>query len=108
MKATYSAIGLCLVPAVVLAIACGKKKDEGAGSGTATAAAGDGGSAVTSDANAPEADAAAAPEVDAAAAAPPASGLSGRADGVGPLDEKFAVSMKALEAAFPGLVVKRV
>jgi hypothetical protein len=91
----------------LLAIGCGKKKEEpGAATGTASGT-GDGGSAVTADADAPAVDAAPAPDVDAAAAAP-ASGLSGRADGVGPLDEKFAVTMKALEGAFPGFVVKRV
>jgi len=34
--------------------------------------------------------------------------LSGRADGVGPLDEKFQVSKASLEAAFPGFTIEQV
>lgn len=80
---------------------CGKKKPDAA-SGTK-----DGGDAVTADGPAaPAPDAAAAH--DAAAAAAPASGIEGRADGVGPLDAKFAVSKESLEKAFPGLAVKHV
>lgn len=89
------AIGLSLV----LAAGCGKKKPE-------AAAGKDGGDAVTADATAPGADAAPAP--DAAEAAPAAGGLSGRADGVGPLDEKFPVSKASLEAAFPGFTIEQV
>jgi hypothetical protein len=96
--------GLALT--LVLAIGCGKKKEDAAG-GT-TSGAKDGGDVVTApDASAPVADAAEAATPDAAAAAP-ASGLSGRADGVGPLDEKFAVTKKSLEEAFPGFTVAKV
>lgn len=102
MKATYTAIGLSLV----LAIGCGKKKQDGTGS----AAGGSDGGAVTADASGPPADAAPAPDAaeagDAAAAA--AGGLRGRADGVGPLNEKFEVSKKSLEEAFAGFTVTKV
>lgn len=100
MKVTFLTIGVSLV----LAIGCGKKKEDVAGGSAAGGK--DGGEAVAvPDAAAPVADAAE-PAPDAAPA--PASGLSGRADGVGPLDEKFAVSKKALEEAFPGFTVAKV
>jgi hypothetical protein len=92
MNARTSAIVLSLI----LAVGACKSKQQAATSGK------DGGAQVSD----------AATTIDAAADAPEAvdaaGGLSGRADGVGPLDEKFVVSNEALKAAFPGFAVARV
>jgi hypothetical protein len=99
-----AALALC----VLFALGCGKSKQQ-----QAPAGAKDGGDAVSSDAaGAPPADAAPSPDAAEAAAdaaaAPPASGIEGREDGVGPLNDDFEVTRESLAKAFPGVTVKHV
>jgi hypothetical protein len=95
-----AALALC----ALLAVGCGKSKPQAA-SGSK-----DGGDTVTADAPAaPPTDAAAALDAaESADAAPAASGIEGRADGVGPLNDSLEVTKASLAKAFPGLTVKQV
>jgi hypothetical protein len=94
-----AALALC----VLLAAGCGKSKQQ------APAGEKEGGDTVTTAAaGARPAVAAPSPDAAEAAAAPPASGIAGREDGVGPLNDDFAVTRESLEKAFPGVTVKHV